>query len=428
MNFLVSKNFLTPFHIDVDSYKTPSFPPTALMESVRDRHSPKNKFSELTDWFSWAVVTFQLYMGTHPYKGRHDAYKPKDWLKMMDDNVSVFHKDVRLPANCQDWSVIPKPHFEWYKRVFVNKERSIPPWPDEPLVIAITKAVVISGTEKFEIDLIKDYSRNIRRIQFFDGIRYAVLDGEILKNDTPVFAFNRKENAFLCQATGSNPVPVYFEEKSAEFHADGTIIGRISAKSVMELNGNVYTVHNGTLTENSCTVFGIKTVHHTKKVCDIFEPAYKMFRGMVIQDIMGHCWAAIPYKAGTCANFHIPELDGYRVIDAKFEMENNRGFCVIMAERGGNYSRFTLCFQAQDFEKYSIRIEDNTELDEVNFTVLSNGVCVMAVRDLRIEIFVDNNKVKEVEGPPLDSSMPLFHDGTKVLFANGKKLYRIGLK
>ena len=39
MNFLVSEYFSELFFIDVDSYQTPSFPATVLMESVRDRHA-----------------------------------------------------------------------------------------------------------------------------------------------------------------------------------------------------------------------------------------------------------------------------------------------------------------------------------------------------------------------------------------------------
>src|ERR1051326_6279805 len=54
MNFLVASDFNELFFIDVDSYQTPSFPATVLMESVRDRHA--KSFSSDSDWFSFAVV------------------------------------------------------------------------------------------------------------------------------------------------------------------------------------------------------------------------------------------------------------------------------------------------------------------------------------------------------------------------------------
>jgi DNA-binding helix-hairpin-helix protein with protein kinase domain len=49
MNFLVSLDFSELFFIDVDSYQTPSFPATVLMESVRDRHA--KSFTTDSDWF-----------------------------------------------------------------------------------------------------------------------------------------------------------------------------------------------------------------------------------------------------------------------------------------------------------------------------------------------------------------------------------------
>jgi serine/threonine protein kinase len=68
-NFLVDKQFKTVHFIDVDSYQTPFFPATALMESVRDRHT--KGFNENSDWFSFAVLSFQMFIGIHPFRGTH---------------------------------------------------------------------------------------------------------------------------------------------------------------------------------------------------------------------------------------------------------------------------------------------------------------------------------------------------------------------
>ncbi len=78
MNFLVDNKFENIFHIDVDSYQTENYPSTAIMDSVRDRQVPIGTFNKETDWFSWAIVTFQLYTGIHPFKGRHPKYKNND--------------------------------------------------------------------------------------------------------------------------------------------------------------------------------------------------------------------------------------------------------------------------------------------------------------------------------------------------------------
>ena len=68
------------------------------MDSVRDRHAAG--WNEGTDWFSFALVSFQMFVGIHPYKGKHPALKTLD--ERMAQNVSVLHprrvRARRLPA------------------------------------------------------------------------------------------------------------------------------------------------------------------------------------------------------------------------------------------------------------------------------------------------------------------------------------------
>src|SRR5262249_29495766 len=101
MNFLVATNFSELFFIDVDSYQTPSFPATVLMESVRDRHAAI--FSNDSDWFSFAVVSFQMFVGIHPFKGTYPAFQhlPDNAAKLdarMRANISVLHQGVSVPS------------------------------------------------------------------------------------------------------------------------------------------------------------------------------------------------------------------------------------------------------------------------------------------------------------------------------------------
>ena len=51
MNVLLDTRSGDPYHIDVDSYQTPGFRATAIMESVRDRQFPMGTFNQLATGF-----------------------------------------------------------------------------------------------------------------------------------------------------------------------------------------------------------------------------------------------------------------------------------------------------------------------------------------------------------------------------------------
>jgi hypothetical protein len=189
----------------------------------------------------------------------------------------------------------------------------------------------------------------------------------------------------------------------------------------MELNGLIYSINNNTVLENGLTQIGNRLVHHTQIVCNIFHN-YKVFKGVIIQDILGECRLAIPYKQQTCINIHVKELDGYRIIDAKYE----KRFCIILAEKNGNYRRFIVNFN-ESHDIYSIRIDDG-DIDEINFTVKENGLCILLVGFEKLEAFFNNDKIKVLKNPPIDSTMKLFNDNNKVMIIDNKTVYSVTLK
>ena len=148
MNFLVGNKFKTPYAIDVDSYQTQSFSATAIMESIRDRHC-NGKFTQGSDWFSFAILSFQLFVGIHPYKGKHPTVKTMD--ERMKLNISVLNKNVRIPKACQDLSVIPDKFMKWFKMVLEDGER-IPPPVDAKISNRRIKIDRISGSDNFSIN------------------------------------------------------------------------------------------------------------------------------------------------------------------------------------------------------------------------------------------------------------------------------------
>jgi hypothetical protein len=419
MNFLLGPDMKVVYHIDVDNWKTPSFPAMALMESVRDRKGPKGVFNEMTDWFSFAVVTFQIYIGIHPYKGFHPKFKPAEWSKRMDAGISVFDKDVALPKSCQDFSVIPKKHLEWYKAIFAKGERSIPPYPDSVVISAVT-GKTISSQGGFSVDLTREFSTAIQKIYFFDS-RFVITDEGIYQDDVLKMTFNKpigRTPFELIPVLGEDPLICYLSSGYARFFdLSKNLIEVSQADSIMSANSCIYFVNNGELVEASFERFG--NLIYRNKVVSGVSPSYKIYPGVVVQDDFMRCHLAIPFSKGLCANVHVMELDGYRIIDAKHE-----GFTTILiAEKGGDFSRNILSFN-KNFSSYEFWKEQINSPISVNFVALENGLVIMA-DDEQVTVFKDKFTKKEIKNAPVDSSTRLCHHGMEVYFVDGTKFYRL---
>lgn len=148
-----------PYFIDVDSYKTPKFAGSAYSPLITDpKINPmKNEFSALTDWYSFAVVTFQLLTNIHPFKGKHPNYTQKQVSERMLDGVSVFSKDVQLPGSVESFDIIPTALKTWYEEIFSNSKRTLPPLdftknaplkPKETVVYGNTNLIVLETSIK----------------------------------------------------------------------------------------------------------------------------------------------------------------------------------------------------------------------------------------------------------------------------------------
>ncbi len=424
MNFLLSGDLKTVYHIDVDAWKTKSFPADALMDSVRDRQVKNAQFTEYSDWFSWGVVTYQMYLGIHPYKSRHIDYKPKQWIKRMDDGVSNFDKGAKpLPAMCQDYSVIPKKHFEWYVSEFKNNERSIPPLPDEVVVVAAVARTITSRGD-FIVEKVFEVNEPIRNIFFFNDKRFVITSKAIYdQNKDKVVKFHKPLKSTIvgmCEAYGADPLIVYFKNLKAEFFdLNNKSISDIKAEDIMGYNGYIYTINNGRLIENHFEKFQ-RVIHTTKTVCRISK-SYKSFRGVIVQDDFTKIRLAIPFERGKCINTYVKELDGQRIIDARYD----KGICIVVTEKQGSYFKYTICFD-KTHTSYDIKQEDMIDYHPVNFITLPTGMCISVDND-KMSLFKNNKGSKDITNTPINVSMRLYHEHMKVLFVDNKKIYSIAM-
>jgi hypothetical protein len=430
----IDSNDLIPFYIDTDSYATPSFKATAVMDSIRDRkvsYVDKNKVLHYnptieSDWFSWSILAFWLYSNIHVFRGAHPNYKPRDKTKQMDDGISVFHPNVRVPSSANDFNVIPPRHLDWFKRVFLHGERGVPPLPDSTVPLLVPSQIItIQGTDKLGVNEIHAYSGSILDIQSIMGVYYVATKTHIYANHKEVDSHNAKK-INLCSATDGTLIVARQDfSNKITFHTltKAEPIGTATSNGLFYRNNAFYTIVGGKLIENTFRSFNSRTMHVSTDVENVSANSAKIYDGCVIQDLLGKQYLALPYKQGSCFSRHIQELDGYRIVGAKAE----KNIVVIIGEKRGQFDRFILIFD-KTYNKYDLRKVEDITYDTINFTVMDNGLCILLSSPSELELFVTANQVETLQNPPFDSTMKLFSTSNGIFFINGNSFHQLKKK
>lgn len=435
MNVLVGADLVTPYIIDTGSFQTPSFPATAIMASVRDPKASVGsgyKPTEMSDWFSWAILAFQLYVNIHPFKGSHPNYAPAQWDKRMEDCASVFDTGVRLPTVCNPLSVIPPRHLNYFKAVFQKGERSKPPLPDgiAPQQVP-NEMVIIQGSQKFAVSQVTSYDSDLLFRINYCGSEWAVTKTSIYFGSTPHKRTEKFSRLMLCPAADGTPIAIGSSKGDTSVMAtlakDPTVpVFKTRSKSgkFFIRNNALYTMWSGKLLETTFRSLGGKIIGVEKPVENVAENSAVMYNGVILQVLLGRTWLAIPYQIGKSSSIPVPELDGYRIIGARCE----RNVCVVLSETSGKYYRHAIIFSDTLFREYTIRETPDVSYDEINMTVKDNGVCILLRDANSIEVFKDNTQMVQVSDPPFDSSMRLFSHSGQVFFANRNAVFTVSLR
>ena len=426
LNVIVdNKKFVVPYFIDTDSYQTQNHRATALMETVRDHSVKGNNWTELSDWYSFAVLIFQTYVGIHPFRGSHPDYKANDWQQRMEDGVSVFDPKSTIPAICNPFSVIPPSHLDWLKRIFLHNERGAPPRMGAAATAGVAMPAafkIIASSDKFTVSKVEECVENIISIFNYIGVNYMIGTNAIHKGRATLpIEVAGYSKVLMCEAD-SVPVVAKLKNGTAEFNDDkGKFIGKIAAKDMMYRNACIYTVNSEILTENTFVQYGDRIVHATRMAGNVLGLATKVFDGVIFQDLLGKAYLTLPYQKGKCATFPTKELDGYRVLDARSE----KNICGVMAERKGIYYLFIMTFN-DNYSAYTLRVNKDVPYSDVNLTVLPNGVAVLATTTT-CEIFKDSS-VKVIDNPPFNSTTRLFNYSGGIHYIDGRDIMAVNVK
>ena len=448
MNYLVDgRTFEYPYFIDVDSYQTPNFSATALMSSVKDWHT--KGFTTLSDWFAFGVVACQLFIGIHPYKGKHPSFKKKDIEERMRRNISIFNPDVTLPSAARDFSNIPSKIRDWFIQMFEKGKRIPPPQVAGLLNVISVKATLIQSTNNFIIKTLISYTTEIIKHYAVNGKAVTVTQDRLYigKADYPFASpdidvvFTRGQFHPLAIELINDTISLRRVRDLYPFHTQG-IDNRIdfplAVTKKMVVKNTLFTIYEGKITEILFNEFGDKIIVSAKASWDIMPQSSQVFDGIIYQDVLGKGYLVIPEpedppttSQSRCHIIPVPELDGYRVIDAKYD----GGVGMIIGHREGKYDKIILRFSLKH-DSYQCRILEDIEQGSINFTTIpttssANGLTISINDDNSLEIFPRNpanNKISIIQDPEIDSSMCLSKDGTRVVFFKGKTLYSLRTK
>jgi hypothetical protein len=189
-------------------------------------------------------------------------------------------------------------------------------------------------------------------------------------------------------------------------------------------NNAVYTVTGGKLVENRFSSMNSVVQHSSNEVENVSAYTTTCYEGCLIQDLLGKKYLTIPYAKGRCFSKYLPQLVGFRVVEAKSE----ETVTVILAERGGVYYRFIVIFE-KGYGDFKVREVTDVAYDSINFTVVAGNLCLLLASPTELEIFYTSiNQIDMLSDPPFDSTMRLFSTPDGAFFVNGNSVHQIKRK
>lgn len=451
MNFLTTKKFDNVYFIDADSYQTKHYPATAIMDSIRDWTIHGGQWSELSDWYSFAVLSFQLFTGVHPFRGKYHGQKAEFRTKLATDadddafaitrrrmigNISVMHPEVGVPPSAYPLSVIPQAYRKWYEDIFINGRRLPPPGK---VVVTVTTfvnptTVTVVGTYVDFIDLLVGWKPIGNVTAFYSSPIIGA--PPVVETDAGVYLDKQiipvpMHRASVCgfsTKVGRAVVGTVLDGKLwlSNVTDRANIPFELTIKEAASYDGRIYVRTDDQIHEVALTDIGSGVIASSRVVTNVMPLATRLFSGVAIQSMLGSTYASIFVETGKSHQIRIPQLDKHRVIDAKYD----RGVMMVVAEKNGKYCRMVLRFDSDG--TYDIRLIPDIAAGYVtNFATLDSGVVVCLNEDDRLELFSKekgSSSIKVIDDKSLSGDMTIGrHAGSPIVY-HGKNVFKLRMK
>lgn len=269
-NILVDKNFKKVYFIDVDSYQTKSYPATAIMEHIKDPHA--QFFSIQSDYYSLAILAFNLLIGIHPFKGK--SLKKMSIKERMLNNISVLNKNVKIPSICSDINSLPKGLFGWFVQMFEEGVRLEPP-KEFGQILSIKDIPTPQG----EL-LISKKEKDV-----FDYME--VNHYKIVKNDKGLVVNSQSYPYFYYGL--SDKGNIFFFKDGSIFIGQEQISLSLSYERVFQTDEAIYLITEDSVYYVEVLELQKKSVASVVKVANVMANC-KEFQGALVYDFWGEHW------------------------------------------------------------------------------------------------------------------------------------------
>ncbi|MFA5986595.1 MAG: hypothetical protein WC819_04595 [Parcubacteria group bacterium] len=433
MNWLVDdlkKHAPEPRAIDVDAWAIDRWRARVIMPSIRDWHA--KVFDELSDWFAWGIVTFQVYAGIHPYKGRLSGYAQHDLAKRMQDNASVFHSDVRLNHAVRDFGRIPSGLRQWYEEVFAKGKRVVPPSPFDVGKIVPTRGRIahtqVTAKGMLVFDKMYESTSHITRI--FDGGVVLCADGVLVDvvRGKKICTVTKKNVAIVVQHDGWFVAECENDTLMCRFvdlytGREEIVDTTISARNVMSMGERMFVVTERGLTEIMLTRMK-RSLLSMGNTWQTLPYATQWFHGVGVENVMGNIHVIAPFGDRACATIRVKELDGLVPIAG---YGGTRFITIITLDTQGMYHKHEFHFDAA-YRAYTIW-SDVVDSAELVITALPKGVCATIVEDGALDIFVPSNGAHtKVSDGLIKTGTHLVHIDNTVIYVDDRTVWRVRMK
>lgn len=426
-----------PSYIDVDSWLPPGFSSTQdkVLPTIRDYHH--RAFTREADRFGFAVVSFALFTGIHPYLGVHPAFKrtnnqDKDLMLRMQANASVFDKDVKLNAAVRAFSCIPAALLTWYEAVFKHGNRDAPPdltGVPIPKAAMHTKMVIAAGgsltvTKVFTLQakFVREVSTNIIQCDNGDLVSLARPFG----------------NTFGHAAMDVNVVNQFSDGLFLAAVVDGHLTGGaltfsqtvrmvscgIDVSRLWVAANRIFSITPPGLDEMSVfTLKDGKTLLFNKR-WSINSNSTIFGDGAAVYTAISASFLVVPQISGSVALLRVPELDGMKPL-AIFGRE--RIALLVMATPQGHYKRVLVHLEST-LDRYAIAITD-TDHANLNVAVTATGIVLRITSEDRLEITVPVKSLTPLAPIDLKNANDgrLIAGSEGVFWISGETIYKVSM-